>query len=32
VQVHERVRASSDGTSLTIHSVDGDWAFNEDGS
>lgn len=27
VQVHDRVRASSDGTSLTIHSVDGRWTF-----
>jgi len=27
VQVHDRVRASSDGTYLTIHSVDGSWTF-----
>lgn len=27
VQVHDRVRASSDGTSLSIYSVDGDWTF-----
>ena len=27
VQVHDRVRASSDGTSLSIHSVDGTWEF-----
>lgn len=26
-QVHDRVRASSDGTTLTIHSVDGEWNF-----
>ncbi|WP_323674618.1 hypothetical protein [Halorubellus sp. PRR65] len=30
VQVHQRVRASSDGTSLTIHSTDGQWAFDSD--
>lgn len=28
VQVHSRVTASSDGTSLTIHSVDGLWNFD----
>jgi hypothetical protein len=27
VQVHQRVRASSDGTYLTIHSTDGQWQF-----
>lgn len=27
-QVHDRVRASSDGSSLTIHSVDGRWPFD----
>lgn len=27
VQVHNRVRASSDGTYLSIHSVDGTWTF-----
>lgn len=27
VQVHDRVRASSDGTYLTIHEVDGEWEF-----
>lgn len=27
VQVHNRVTASSDGTELTIHSVDGIWEF-----
>lgn len=27
VQVHDRVRASSDGTFLTIHSVEGKWSF-----
>jgi len=31
VQVHNRVTASSDGTSLTIHSVDGLWNFTPDG-
>jgi hypothetical protein len=30
VQVHNRVTASSDGTSLTIHSVDGIWEFTPD--
>jgi hypothetical protein len=30
VQVHSRVTASSDGTSLTIHSVDGLWNFASD--
>lgn len=30
VQVHNRVTASSDGTTLTIHSVDGLWAFPSD--
>lgn len=30
VQVHQAVRASSDGTSLTIHAVDGDWSFADD--
>lgn len=28
VQVHNKVTASSDGTSLTIHSVDGVWNFD----
>ncbi|WP_222912895.1 hypothetical protein [Natrinema sp. SYSU A 869] len=28
VQVHTKVTASSDGTSLTIHSVDGLWDFD----
>lgn len=28
VQVHERVRASSDGTYLTIHSMDRQWTFD----
>lgn len=28
VQVHSKVTASSDGTSLTIHSVDGLWKFD----
>lgn len=27
VQVHDQVTASSDGTSLVIHSVDGTWGF-----
>lgn len=31
VQVHDRVIASSDGTYLTIHSVDGQWDFDSDG-
>jgi|AntRauTorcE11898_2_1112593.scaffolds.fasta_scaffold12288_3 hypothetical protein len=31
VQVHQAVRASSDGTSLTIHSVDDEWSFDDDG-
>ncbi|WP_255151364.1 hypothetical protein [Halorarius halobius] len=26
-QVHDRVRASSDGTYLTVHAVDGEWNF-----
>jgi hypothetical protein len=26
-QVHDRVRAASDGTYLTIYEVDGDWSF-----
>lgn len=30
VQVHQAVRASSDGTELAIHAVDGDWAFADD--
>jgi hypothetical protein len=30
VQVHQAVRASSDGTSLTIHAVDGQWTFDRD--
>lgn len=30
VQVHSEVTASSDGTSLTIHSVDGLWAFDDE--
>jgi hypothetical protein len=30
VQVHTKVTASSDGTSLTIHSVDGVWNFDSD--
>lgn len=30
VQVHDRVRASSDGTSLTVHSVDGTWTFDSE--
>lgn len=30
VQVHNRVTASSDGTYLTIHSVDGIWEFAQD--
>lgn len=29
VQVHDQVTASSDGTSLTIHSVDGSWTFED---
>lgn len=28
VQVHDRVRVSSNGTYLTIHSVDGQWTFD----
>jgi len=28
VQVHDRVRVSSDGTSLSVHSVDGEWTFS----
>ena len=31
VQVHTKVTASSDGTSLTIHSVDGVWDFDGTG-
>jgi hypothetical protein len=31
VQVHSEVTASSDGTSLTIHSVDGLWDFDANG-
>jgi hypothetical protein len=31
VQVHTAVTAGSDGTSLTIHSVDGLWDFEADG-
>ncbi|WP_435360714.1 twin-arginine translocation signal domain-containing protein [Haloarchaeobius sp. DFWS5] len=31
VQVHSKVTASSDGTYLTIHSVDGLWEFDADG-
>lgn len=31
VQVHTRVTASSDGTYLTIHSVDGLWNFDSNG-
>ena len=31
VQVHSRVTASSDGTYLTIHSVDGIWEFTPNG-
>jgi hypothetical protein len=27
VQVHDHVTVSSDGTSLTIHSTDGEWTF-----
>lgn len=30
VQVHDRVRASSDGTSISIHSVDGKWTFQSE--
>jgi len=30
VQVHDRVTASSDGSYLTIHSVDGIWEFTPD--
>ena len=30
VQVHSEVTASSDGTYLTIHSVDGRWEFDSD--
>lgn len=30
VQVHDRVTASSDGTSLTIHSTDGTWTFDSE--
>jgi hypothetical protein len=30
VQMHNRVTASSDGTTLTIHSVDGLLAFSSD--
>lgn len=30
VQVHDRVRASSDGTYLSIHSVDGKWTFRSE--
>lgn len=30
VQVHDRVRASSDGTYLSIHSVDGQWTFRSE--
>jgi hypothetical protein len=29
VQVHQAVRASSDGTALRIHSVGGDWSFDD---
>lgn len=32
VQVHSKVNASSDGTYLTIHSVDGLWNFDPEGS
>ena len=31
VQVHTKVTASSDGTYLTIHSIDGIWDFNSTG-
>ena len=30
VQVHDRVRASTDGSSLSIHSVDGNWTFESE--
>jgi hypothetical protein len=30
VQVHDRARASSDGTYLTIHSTDGTWSFDSE--
>lgn len=30
VQVHDHVEASSDGTFLTIHSVEGDWTFSSE--
>ncbi|HMB50843.1 MAG TPA: hypothetical protein VKM69_09290 [Natronoarchaeum rubrum] len=29
-QVHDRVRASSDGSSMTIHSTDGEWSFDSE--